>query len=99
EYKLRKIARAGGFCTILGVPLLREGVPNGIFLLHRAAVRPFTQKQIELVGTFAAQAVIAIQNVRLFDEGQAMTRDLAEPLVYRTGSSISMKVVAWSPTD
>jgi signal transduction histidine kinase/DNA-binding FrmR family transcriptional regulator len=78
EYTYFEGQKLGGFRTLLGVPLLREGTPIGVLVVQRKTVRPFTDKQVELVTTFADQAVIAIENVRLFEEVQARTRELTQ---------------------
>jgi GAF domain-containing protein len=80
EYKMVDAQRLGDYRTILCVPMLREGVPIGVLILTRTEVRPFTDKQIELVTTFADQAAIAIENVRLFESVEARTRELAKSL-------------------
>src|SRR5579864_662652 len=78
EYAMVGISKSTGFHTLLGVPLLREGNPIGVIILGRKTVRTFTDKQIELAASFADQAVIAIENVRLFDEIQDKSRQLEE---------------------
>jgi len=78
DYSMTEIIQRAGFHTILSVPLLREGNPIGVIILGRTAVRPFSEKQIELANTFADQAVIAIENVRLFEEIQEKSRQVEE---------------------
>ncbi len=99
EYTLHDAQKLGSFRTALGVPLLREGIPIGTMFLGRSRVEPFTQQEIDLVTTFADQAVIAIENVRLFEAEQQRTRELSESLEQQTATSEVLRVISSSPGE
>ena len=99
EYEQAGYQSRGDYRTLLTAPMLRQGEPIGAFVMTRQAVRPFNPRQIELLQTFADQAVIAIENVRLFDEVQAKTRDLEEALQQQTATSNVLQVISRSAFD
>jgi PAS domain S-box-containing protein len=95
----RELSRRDSTRTVLAVPLLREGESIGAVVLRRTEVHPFSERQIALLQTFAHQAVIAIGNVRLFDEVQARTRDLARSVDELTATSDVLKIISRSSVD
>ena len=99
DYRLREIQRLGGFRTHLGLPLLREAHLIGILLVSRDTVQPFDDQHIELLTTFADQAVIAIENTRLFEAEQQRTRELTESLEQQTATSEVLRVISSSPGE
>ena len=99
SYTLTKAQKLGGYRTVLCAPMLRGGEPIGVFGLARHTVRPFTERQIELLATFADQAVIAIENARLFEAEQQRTRELMESLDQQTATSEVLQVISSSPGD
>src|SRR5258705_4049933 len=99
DAQMMDIAQARGFRSMLFSPLMSNGAAIGLISTTRVETGSFAAHHVQLLQTFADQAVIAIENVRLFEQVQARTRDLTEALTYQTGSSNILRVIASSPTD
>src|SRR5262249_7508409 len=99
DYHQPEAQKLGRWRTMLGVPLLRNGTPIGAMSVTRSSVRPFTDQQVELLTTFADQAVIAIENTRLFEAEQASKRELTEALEQQTAAADVLQAMSRSPTD
>ena len=96
-YEKKEDAKTGGVRSMIGVPLMRQDQPIGVITLARARVEPFADREIELVSTFADQAVIAIENVRLFEAEQQRTAELTESLEQQTATADVLRVISSSP--
>jgi GAF domain-containing protein len=99
NFAIYETTKIGGYRTLLGIPLIREGSPIGVIFLTRSEVQPFSQQQIDLATTFATQAVIAIENVRLFEAEQQRTRELSESLEQQTATAEVLSVISSSPGE
>jgi signal transduction histidine kinase len=99
DYSYIEPAKEAGYRTFLAAPMMREGQPTGVLVLARRRVEPFSERQVELISTFADQAAIAIENVRLFDEVQKRTEDLSESLEQQTATADVLKVISRSTFD